>query len=62
MIFCCIKFYALFFGDFKNISSGLAQEVFVGYFFWVVVPVPHFDSVTCGVGDYCFAFEGWVVT
>lgn len=62
MNFCCVfEFYALFFGDVEQVFSCLAQEVFVCYFFGVVVPVPHFDSVACGVGDYGFAFEGWVV-
>ena len=54
-------FQASLFGDIKKIGFGLLEEAFVGYFFWVVVPVPHFYSVACGVSDYGFSFEGRVV-
>ncbi len=58
---CVFQFYVLFVGDVEQIFSGLAEEVLVCYLFGVVVPVPHFDSVACGVGEYGFAVEGWVV-
>ena len=55
------EFDSLFFGDVKQVCSRFAKEVFVCYFFGGIVPVPDFDSVACGVGDYGFSFEGWVV-
>ena len=57
-----LLFLSSFFGYVEQILSGLLEEVLVGFFFGVIVPVPHFDSVACGVGDNSFPFKDWMIT
>lgn len=59
---CCIfYFYASLFSYLEQVLSCLVKEVYVGYFFRVVVPVPDFQAMTGCVGDDGFSFQGWVV-
>ena len=60
-IFSIFNCYAPLFSDVYEVLSCLGEEGGVGDFFGVVVPVPDFESVVGGVGDYGFAFECWVV-
>jgi hypothetical protein len=53
--------YASFSGEVKQVLSGLAEELLIGNFFEVVVPVPDFYSVAGAVGDDGFALERGVV-
>ena len=54
--------YASFFGKIQQVLSGLAEEPLVGYFFWVVVPVPDFDAMRRAVGDDGFPLQSRMET
>jgi len=54
--------YASFLGDVEEVLPCLGWEGCVGYFFWVVVPVPDFESVAGGVCDDGFLFQRGVVS
>ena len=58
---CVRYFYPSFFDNVEKVFSGLAQKFFVGHFFRIVMPIPHFNSMVSAIGDYGFALEGRMV-